>query len=447
MLTAAMLTEGGSEALTINEIRDRRFPMAAPFDAQVDKEMIRLAGSVHRDNLDAWLELMLDQVTRPGWRESDFERVRKQAINGLRTDLIGNNDEELGKEMLYASVYGDDHPYGTPNLGLEDHLQAITLPDVRRFYREHFTLENLTLGLAGGYPPSLVESLSRRLADSLPRGATAPVTLPEVPAIAGHEAVIIEKETPAVAVSFGFPLDIVRGDEDWVALWLVRSWLGEHRSSNSHLYQRIREERGMNYGDYAYIEYFPRGMFQFHPDANLGRRSQLFQVWLRPLRTNQDAHFATRVAMHELNQLIENGLDEAEFEATRSFLDKFVSLLVKTQSRQLGYEIDSRWYGTEDFITYVRDGLARLTLEDVNRVIREHLQTQNMKYVFVTSDAADLKARLTADQPSPSEYNSPKPALEEEDARIATLPLDFAADAVTILPVEQVFKGGEARRR
>src|SRR3546814_9933605 len=37
-------------------------------------------------------------------------------------------------------------------------------------------------------------------------------------------------------------------------LWLAKTWLGEHRSSSSHLYQRIREERGMNYGDYAYVE-------------------------------------------------------------------------------------------------------------------------------------------------------------------------------------------------
>ena len=29
----------------------------------------------------------------------------------------------------------------------------------------------------------------------------------------------------------------------------------------------------MNYGDYAYIEAFPRGMFQFFPDPNVARRA------------------------------------------------------------------------------------------------------------------------------------------------------------------------------
>ena len=39
----------------------------------------------------------------------------------------------------------------------------------------------------------------------------------------------------------------------------------------------------MNYGDYAYIEAFPRGMFQFFPDPNIARRAQLFEVWIRPV--------------------------------------------------------------------------------------------------------------------------------------------------------------------
>ena len=40
---------------------------------------------------------------------------------------------------------------------------------------------------------------------------------------------------------------------------IANSWLGEHRNSSSHLYQVIRETRGLNYGDYSYIECFPGG--------------------------------------------------------------------------------------------------------------------------------------------------------------------------------------------
>jgi zinc protease len=223
-------------------------------------------------------------------------------------------------------------------------------------------------------------------------------------------------------------------------LWLARSYFGEHRSSNSHLYQRIRETRGMNYGDYAYIEYFPRDMFQFHPDTNLGRQQQIFQVWIRPVRSNNDAHFATRVAMFELEKLINEGMSESDFEATRSFLSKFVSLLTDGQSRQLGYAMDSQYYQTDEFANYIRGELNKLTLDDVNRIIRENLNTENIQYVFISRDAEDLRSRLVADQASPMTYDADLPAeVLEEDKLIDNLPLGFSADKVSVVSADEVF--------
>ena len=104
-LTAAMLTDGGSEAMTIEQINEAMYPIASGFGAQVDKEMTRLSGQVHKDNLDQWYSLVRGQLLFPAWSESDLERLRTQLINSIRTDLVGNNDEELGKEVLYKELY------------------------------------------------------------------------------------------------------------------------------------------------------------------------------------------------------------------------------------------------------------------------------------------------------------------------------------------------------
>jgi len=437
-LTAAMLTQGGSQAKTIDEINAAMFPMAAGFGSQVDKEMTRLAGQVHKDNLDAWYELVRGQLLFPAWSEKDFDRIKTQMTNAIRTDLVGNNDEELGKEFLYTQIYGARHPYGSLTLGATDDIESITLDDVKAFYRDNYTIANMTVGLSGGYPEAFPVRISQDL-QMLEAGEKAALEIPPAPMVEGRHATIIEKETPGVAVSFGFPIDLRRGDPDWVALWLMRSYFGEHRSTNAHLFQRIRETRGMNYGDYAYIEYFPRGMFQFHPDTNLGRQQQIFQVWIRPVRSNNDAHFATRVAMYELDKLIENGMTESDFEATRAFLSKFVSLLTDGQSRQLGYALDSQYYGTGDFADYVRDGLAKLTLDDVNRVIRENLDTSDMQYVFVTRDGDGLRERLLSDERSPMTYDAELPqAVLEEDLLIDDI--DLGIDSAEVVPAEEVFK-------
>lgn len=441
-LTARMIADGGSASHTIDQLRDAMFPMAANLSTQVDKEMTRFTAQVHKDNLERFYELAREQLLNPGWRESDFKRVKRQLINSVETDLKGNNDEELGKEVLYEFIYGEDHAYGSVNRGHVSDLESITLEDVKAFYREHYTPANLTVGFAGGYDDTFIDHVKRDL-NALPRGDgdASAIEPGQPPAIDGHRARIVSKDASGVAVSFGFPIDVVRGDGDWVALWLARSWLGEHRSSNSHLYQEIRADRGMNYGDYAYIEYFPRGMYLTAPPTNLGRQQQIFQVWLRPLRTNNDAHFATRVAMHELEKLLENGLTQAQFESTRNFLDKQVALLTKTQSKQLGYALDSKYYGIGPFTQYVREGLADLTVDEVNRVIREHLQLDNIKYVFISSDAGDLKKRLVNDRTSPMEYNSKKPEeLLAEDEKIQDREMGFDEDDVTIVPIEEIFK-------
>jgi len=438
-LTASMLTDGGSATWSIQEINEAMYPIASGFEASVDKEMTRLSGQVHEDNLDTWYRYVRSQLLNPGWHEQDFERLKTHQTNAVRTGLVANNDEELAKEVLYSDIYGPDHPYGSLNLGNSGDLESLTLEDVKAFYASHYTINNMTIGMSGGYPEAFAARLSEDL-QILPAGSRARFELPAAEVIDSNRATIIEKETPAVAVSFGFPVDLKRGDPDWLALWLARSYLGEHRSENGQLYQHIRADRGMNYGNYAYIEYFPGGMYSMLPGTNLGRQQQIFQVWIRPLRSNNDAHFATRAAKFEIENLVRNGMSETAFEATRAFLSNFASLMTDGQSRQLGYALDSQYYEIDEFSKYVREGLATLTLADVNRVIRENLATENMHYVFVTNDASDLKRRLVNEESSPMVYESEKTAeLLEDDKVIESLSLDFGDDYVTIVPAENVF--------
>jgi len=251
---------------------------------------------------------------------------------------------------------------------------------------------------------------------------------------------IVEKKTRATGISLGFPLDVTRGHKDWPALYLVQSYFGQHRSSTSYLYQRLRELRGLNYGDYAYIEYFPRGMFLVQPEPNLGRRQQIFQIWIRPVEP-QNAHFALRAALYELQKLVKDGIKQEDFESTRRFLSKFVNVLTRTQDLQLGYLLDSKYYGIPEFTDYVKKELARLTLADVNRAIREHLQAGNMKIVIVAGDAGELKKALVNNTPSPIQYNAPKPQeILDEDKIIEKYPLKILPEKVRIVPVDAVFQ-------
>ncbi|MFT4923961.1 MAG: zinc protease [Phenylobacterium sp.] len=437
-LTAAMIAQGGSQSRSYKEIQLALYPVAGSFGVQVDKEMISFRGRIHRDNAAVWQTLVMDQLVNPGWREEDFKRLKTQLLNSIKSDIKSSNDEELGKEVLYSALY-QGHSYESFNSGDISDIEGITLQDVRDFYQSQFTQAKLTLGLIGDMPKAVKQQLINGLA-KLPQGDESRLSIAPAPKLSGRHVTIVEKNAASTAVSFGFPIDTIRSDKDWVALWLIRSYFGEHRSHNSYLYRRIRATRGMNYGDYSYIEYYPRGSRQTKPDANLGRSSQIFQVWLRPLRNNNDAHFATRVAMFELDKLIKDGMSAEDFEGTRNFLANFVPQLVASQDRQLGYALDSRFYGTDEFVNYVRDGLAKLTLDDINRVIRDNLQTDNIHYVFVSGDGEDMKKRLVSEQTSGQKYNSEKPQqLLDEDTVIQDYKLNLDGSKVKVKPIKDIF--------
>jgi zinc protease len=438
-LTAAMLAEGGSRSKAYAEIANAMYPMATSFSWQVDKEMTVFSGTTHVDNLDQYYALIRDMLLDPGFRPDDFARLKGETINYLKSSLRGGNDEELGKEVLYTMIYPATHPYGHQNRGAVSALQKLTIKDVRDFYQSNFTQANLVIGLSGGYPEAFPKSVATDFA-RLPKGqaASAKAAFPEQSG--GTKIDIVQRETRSTAISLGFPVAVTRADKDWPALAVVASYFGQHRSSNSLLFQRLREARGLNYGDYAYVEYFPRGMFLFQPDPNLGRQQQIFQIWIRPVEP-QNGLFALRAALFEYDKLVRDGMSKEAFESTREFLSKYANVLTATQDARLGYALDSRYYHIGDFSAYLRDELAKLTLDDVNRAIKQYLKSDSMRIAIVTKDAEGLRNAIIENKPSPITYNAPKPKeVSDEDKLIETYKIIVKPEDMVIMPVDRVFE-------
>jgi len=437
-LTASMISDGGSKDLPIDEIRKALFPVAASFDSGVDREMTTFTGVVHKDAWKQFADVALPQLVAPGFREEDFRRIKDAQKNALVQNLRNSNDEELGKERLQQRVFAGT-PYGHPALGTVAGIDAITLDDVKAFAKRAYTQSALTIGVAGDVPAEFSARIKADVA-SLPAGPSlaAPADV-KGRKPSGIDIDIVKKETRSTAISFGFPIDVTRTHPDFAALSVARSWLGEHRSSSSHLYQRIREVRGMNYGDYAYIEAFPGGMFHMLPEPNVGRRAQLFEIWIRPVEP-QNAPMALRVALHEMDKLVNDGISEEDFQTTREYLMKNVYLLTATQDHALGTALDQKWYGLPDYVTDMRAKLGKLTRADVKAAVKRHLQAKNLSIVAVTKDADGLKEKLVTEALSPITYDGEKPKeLLEEDKVIGARKLGIRPEAVTVTPVDDVF--------
>ncbi len=446
-LTANLLAEGSTRQDSYEEILAKLYPMAAEYDYGVDKEMTTFSGRVHRDNLESYYALLENVVLAPAFREDDFTRIKTQTLSYLTQARRFSNDEELSKELLYREIFRNT-PYEHPEEGFVTSVGTITLDDVKAFYARFYTRENVVTGVAGGYPESFVSRIRGDL-DALPAGKVTSSPKPVPAAITGMKILIVEKNTNATPISFGFPISLLRSDPDFYAMMLVNSWLGEHRTAASHLYQVIRATRGLNYGDYTYIEAYPRGFATQVPPVNVSRRSQIFEAWIRPVAMtapgslHDRALFAFRAAVREIAKLVETGMTPEAFDAQRRYLKSYSVNFGVTISRRLAYRIDDAFYGVSGpgFLASIGRELDALTIEKVNAAIKKHLQARNMWVVLITQDAQGMKKKLLEGAETNISYAGKQPReVLDEDKIIASYPIPVRAEDVTIMNINEVFE-------
>jgi len=214
--------------------------------------------------------------------------------------------------------------------------------------------------------------------------------------------------------------------------------------------QRLREQRGLNYGDYAYIEHFQQQGGDAATAQNYrARHQQDFTIWLRPVQ-NENRLFALRAALYEVERsLKDEPFSNEEVEQTKGFLDGYILLFDQTDARKLGYALDDEFLGTKDFLKEWRASLRSVTADQVNAAWRKWMKPEELQCVLAGPGMAEAKKTILADAETPMHYqkdaqgNVPqKPAalLERDKAVNQT---SFGAknpDDVEIVPVDKMFE-------
>jgi len=283
-LTADVVADGGTGNMSSSDITDKIYPWAANFGNSTDKEVSIFTFEVPAEYLTPFWDVVKGLILHPSFKQEDFDRVKSNQQNYVDQLIRQSSDEEYGKKYLEDMLFRGTN-YQPMTLGTSEGVRSITLDDLRRHYTNFFTRNNVSIGIAGNYPASFVATLKSDI------GQLSPVS-PEIPAAGkatmpdGLNVEIIAKDNAlGSAISAGFPLPITRSNNDFVALMVANSWLGEHRKSYSRLYQKIREARSMNYGDYTYIEWYPNGGGNMLPPFGSPRSSNYFSIWIRPVGT------------------------------------------------------------------------------------------------------------------------------------------------------------------
>ena len=457
--TASLMTQGGTGGISYADLQDKMMPWAAAYGAVTDKQVTTFTFQVPVNFVDEFYPLIKNVLLSPDFNEKDFSRVMKAQQNYVDQVVRASSDEDYSKYALEDQLFRGGNMQSLRQ-GTSATVETISLDDIKAHYRKTFTKNNVSIGIAGNYSDALLKKFKTDVAN-LPDTQYKAVTASKANTADGIEVEIIAKDNAfGSAIFTGAPLPITRKNDEFAALMIANSWMGEHRKSYSRLYQKIRQTRSMNYGDYSYIEWYNAGGANMLPPSGVPRSSNYWSIWIRPVQIATQlqsqypeladvkighAHFALRLALREFDLLIKNGMTEDDFEATKTFLRSYSKLYAQSPAQQLGWLMDSRFYGRTDYLAELDTLLKDASLEDVNAALRKYWQTENLYVTIVTdaSEAQPLADSLINNTPSPMSYSNlvksglPADVLAEDD-EVAVYPLNIKK--VNIVQSADTFK-------
>lgn len=457
-LTASLMMEGGTSEYTKSQINDMIYPMAAYYYANNEKEVSTFTFAFPKDFINEFYPILKGLILSPTLNQSDFDRVKSNTLNYLTQVIRASSDEEFSKKALEEMLFTGT-PYAHMVSGTVNGVESITLEDVKAHYSNYFTRNNVIVGISGDFTEEFVNKLTGDL-NTLPDNQIEYPSFPEVKMPDGvNVRIIVKEEALGSAIFTGYPINIDRSDDEFAALMIANSWLGEHRKAYSRLYQKIRKIRSMNYGDYTYIEWYNNGGGNQLPTTGAPRSHNYFAIWIRPVQIGDQlkqqypeladisighAHFAMRMALREIDLLREQGMDPDEFEKTKQFLRSYIKLYIQTPEKELGFLMDSYFYGRENYIAELDKLLENTTLDEVNTALRKYFQTENMDIVIITDDseaealAESFRSNLTSEMSYSNQLKEEfPPEVLEEDKEVENYQLNI--NSVEIISSDDPF--------
>lgn len=200
----------------------------------------RVGATMIGSKLPDALPLLADMVRRPMLTEASLEPSRDLALQSL--DAL--EDEPQEKVFIQLRQRHYPQPFGRSTLGRREHIEAMTIDDVRDFWRNTFVPAGSVLGFAGRFDwnrlKSLVEELFGQWHGECPEPAEAD------PPVRGY----VNEHADSTQVHIGLAYDALpETDERSILQRAAAAVLSGGMSGR--LFTEVREKRGLCYSVYA----------------------------------------------------------------------------------------------------------------------------------------------------------------------------------------------------
>jgi zinc protease len=311
-------------------------------------------------------ERMQHLVLEPTPVESERDVVTNERRERVEDDVDGSLDEQLMAQAFTV------HPYRWPTIGWMEDIRALSLDEIRAFYRTWYAPNNATLVCVGDVDErALLELVAQHY------GAIEAQELPAVTRIVEPEqtrerVIRLPKPIATDRLLIGYKAP-GQDDADWAVLEIVATLLAGCPSAR--LYRRLVIEREAASSVDAQLT-------PFHDPS-------LLRLAVTTAR-GHDADEILRDIDAELAQFAERPPNKAEVEKAKAIAETdFWTSLVDLDGKAEALGHYETALGDFRKVNAIAERLAAVTAEDVARVVRGYLRPERRTIVIAQPERTD----------------------------------------------------------
>ncbi len=238
----------GTERRTAQDIAREIDAVGGVLNAFTGKEYTCLYARVLKDDMDIAIDVLADMCRHSTFSKEDIEREKHVVIQEIK--MIEDNPEEYVFDLFTADYYRG-HPLGLPVLGEEKSVERFTQDGLMAHFATHHSPRRTIITAVGridhdafvGKMAALFSGYSD--GDALPAPMRTPRSFPGIK--------VYEKDLEHIYLCLGTD-GVSQTDGRRYALYALNAIVGG--SMSSHLFQEIREKRGLVYNIFSYVNCF-----------------------------------------------------------------------------------------------------------------------------------------------------------------------------------------------
>jgi predicted Zn-dependent peptidase len=330
----------------------------------------------HQETL---LDIMSDVVKNTEMTEDELEKLKKQYISGLQTEM--DDPDAISSKVRRVLLYGKDHPYG--EIMTEETVENVTLEDVKGYYNTYWAPNVAYMAVVGDINLKQAKKLVKKYFGDWER-KEVPSHEYETPAQPNQMQIAFVNKPGAVqsVITVCNTIDLKPGSEDAIDAVVTNGILGGGFVSKLNL--NLREEHSYTYGARSSI----------NSDELVGNFLATAKV------RNEVTDSAIIETMKELGNMLSGKVTEDELKTIKNYRTGIFASSLENPGTKANFAINIEKYDMpEDYYATYLKRLSEVSLEDVNATAKKYINP-NKGYILVVGNQEEVADKVKALSPS-----------------------------------------------